>query len=269
MDPGPPNPGSALSPPSPPEHPPVVAAFDVDGTITVGGSVARFLAAVVGWRRVLQEGTRLLPLLVLGALRGGAWADRAKEQLFIATLAGQPAAGAEEAARRFAERHLARRGRPEVLAELERHRRAGHLVVLVSASPRLYVQRLAELLGADGAVATELAEEPAGTLSGRLAGPNCRGPEKARRLDQWLATRGMVGAELWAYGNSAGDRDLLARADHPVNVGRLGGLGRLRRFPRLPGPNRLPGPPGGVGCPRPSGTGVQRTAHDVGQTGGR
>ena len=34
----------------------------------------------------------------------------------------------------------------------------------------------------------------------------------------WLEERRWVHAEVWAYGDSAGDRELLARADHPVWV---------------------------------------------------
>ena len=38
---------------------------------------------------------------------------------------------------------------------------------------------------------------------------------------------------LWAYGNSAGDRELLEAADIGVDAGRLGRFGKLRRFRRL------------------------------------
>ena len=38
------------------------------------------------------------------------------------------------------------------------------------------------------------------------------------RLDAWLGARGLGNAELWAYGDSAGDRELLARADHATHV---------------------------------------------------
>ena len=57
-----------------------------------------------------------------------------------------------------------------------------------------------------------------GVLTGRLSGANCRGPEKARRVREWLAGAGLDGAELWAYGDSPGDAELLAMADHPVRV---------------------------------------------------
>jgi phosphoserine phosphatase len=50
-----------------------------------------------------------------------------------------------------------------------------------------------------------------------MAGENVRGPEKARRLEAWLD-----GATpfVWAYGDSSGDRELWARADRAVRLGR-------------------------------------------------
>jgi phosphatidylglycerophosphatase C len=54
-----------------------------------------------------------------------------------------------------------------------------------------------------------------GRCTGRLAGENCRGPEKARRLTELLAGRGAL---TWAYGDSSGDREMLAMARHPVRV---------------------------------------------------
>jgi phosphoserine phosphatase len=39
-----------------------------------------------------------------------------------------------------------------------------------------------------------------------------------RRLDAWLAASDLTDATVWAYGDSAGDRELLARADYPLFV---------------------------------------------------
>jgi phosphatidylglycerophosphatase C len=72
-------------------------------------------------------------------------------------------------------------------------------------------------------LATEMEVGPDGRLTGAIAGANVRGPEKARRLDEWLGGRGAV---VYAYGDSEGDDDLLARADHPVRVDRRGRLPR-------------------------------------------
>jgi phosphoserine phosphatase len=51
--------------------------------------------------------------------------------------------------------------------------------------------------------------------TGDLEGGNCRGPEKARRLARWLDGSA---AHVVAYGDSAGDRELLAAADVGVWV---------------------------------------------------
>ncbi len=88
--------------------------------------------------------------------------------------------------------------------------------MLVSASLSLYLEPFADAVGFDDVIATRL-EEDSGYLTGRLYGRNVRGPEKAARL------RGLLGpdlAELWAYGDSAGDRQLLEMADHPTWIRR-------------------------------------------------
>jgi phosphatidylglycerophosphatase C len=65
---------------------------------------------------------------------------------------------------------------------------------------------------------TRLARDPAGRLSGELDGRNCRGAEKPARVREHLAHDATGPVELWAYGDSHGDRELLALADHPVMV---------------------------------------------------
>ena len=62
-------------------------------------------------------------------------------------------------------------------------------------------------------------ERIANLVTGRLDGPNCRGPEKLRRLHEWLRGEELSDrAEIWAYGDSAGDRELLAGASRSFFV---------------------------------------------------
>ena len=244
--------------------PPVVAAFDFDGTLTDGGSVWRYLAALVGPVPVLRACVASAPLLAQAALVGGTAADRAKEALFTRTLAGLPADEARPRSRAFGLEHYRRHARADVRTRLERHRSLGHRIVIVSASPDLYVTAVGELLDADAVLATHLAVDGDGRLTGRYDGHNCRGEQKALRLRAWIDEHPGPGGErpyLWAYGNSAGDRHLLAAADTGVDVGRLGPLGKLRGFPRLadvaptdradpdprPGSGSVPGPGSGPG----------------------
>ena len=211
-----------------------VAAFDFDGTLTNGGSVVPFLISVRGHLAVGLALARTAPQLLHGALVSGRVADDAKELLFRRLLAGLPAEELERHGIEFARRHL-RRQRPEVQARLDWHRKQGHRVVVVSASPECYVAPAAELLGADGALATRLAVGGGHLLTGGYEGKNCRGSEKYARLVAWLRAEGLSTAGspqpvIWAYGNSRGDRRLLEAADVGVNAGRLGRFGALRRF---------------------------------------
>ena len=107
---------------------------------------------------------------------------------------------------------------PAMVTRLDQHRRAGHEIVAVSTSLTTYLTPLLQgRHGFDEVMAVGLAVGDDGRHTGEMLGPNVRGPEKAVVLRRWLAaTGGAEDVELWAYGNSSGDADLLAMADHPT-----------------------------------------------------
>jgi HAD superfamily hydrolase (TIGR01490 family) len=219
-------------------RPATVAAFDFDGTVTRGASTVPFLIEVRGLLPVALAIGRSLPKLVRAAIFSGSAADDYKEQLFVRLLRGTTDEELTRRGKTFAANHLRLRLRPEVRNRIEWHRARGHRVVLVSASLEHYVAPAGEILGVDGVLATRLAVDAAGIVSGRFDGKNCRGAEKYARVVGWLRANGLAGAGraqavLWAYGNSRGDAWLLGAADHAVDAGRLGQFGALRRFPSL------------------------------------
>jgi phosphatidylglycerophosphatase C len=211
---------------------PDVAAFDLDGTLTEGGSIFAFLAAVAGPRTVSAAVSSLAPRLVHAALVGGAVADTTKEQLFYRVLAGVSIDHIDEVSRTFAAHHVHQHLRSDVFRRYAWHQRRGDHLVIVSASLDSYVGHIGELLGADQVLATQLAVED-GRLTGGYEGRNCRGEEKLRRLQQWIDQLDEDAPRLWAYGNSRGDLRMLRAADIGVNVGRLGRWGKLSQFPGL------------------------------------
>jgi phosphatidylglycerophosphatase C len=213
---------------------PVVAAFDLDGTLTEGGSVILWLRRLAGTSKTFRAALRLIVPLTIGAVRSSQWADSAKERLFHALLAGRDVEQVARISREFALEHLEHEGRELLIERLDWHRAQGHDVVIVSASPQIYVDVMAETLKADGALGTRLAVDPLGKLTGSYLGKNCRGTEKMRRLSEWIESRHYPSEPvIYAYGNSRGDRRLLAGAAYPFNAGRLGRVGALRRFPRI------------------------------------
>jgi len=169
-------------------------------------------------------------LLLAQALAGGPRRDVAKAALLNRLLAGQPLEPLAAVAEAFADDVVARRLRPSMRHRLEWHRQAGHQIVIVSASPELYVAPIGRRLGVDAVLGTRLEVGPDGRLTGRLLGANCRGPEKVARLREWL---GAEPALLWAYGDSRGDTEMLAVAETAVRVGGRRRAGRDRAQGKL------------------------------------
>ncbi|HVW33779.1 MAG TPA: HAD-IB family hydrolase [Acidimicrobiia bacterium] len=207
-----------------------LAAFDLDGTLTRRDTLLPYLYRAVGrgraWRALLASS---LPLARAAAL-GGTHRDTAKAAVLGRVLAGVELAPLAEAAEAYADHVVAHGLRADVADRVRWHRTEGHELVLVSASPELYVAPIGRRLGFDDVLATRLEVDATGRLTGRLLGNNCRGPEKVARLRQW---RGDALALAYAYGDSSGDREMLA----------LAATGTLlpRRRP-VPPPARVPGP---------------------------
>jgi phosphatidylglycerophosphatase C len=130
-------------------------------------------------------------------------------------LAGQNVDELEAAAGVFADVVIKRGLRDHMVERVRSHRSQGHELVIVTASPELYVGPIGERLGFDAVLGTRLETDGDGHLTGRLDGRNCRGPEKVERLQAWL---GDGEAAIYAYGDSSGDRQLWEFADHAYRV---------------------------------------------------
>jgi phosphatidylglycerophosphatase C len=202
-----------------------VAAFDFDGTLIAGDSFSAFLIRLCGFPRF---GLALVTsLTTVFAARGFRFdRDATKADLVDRLLSGYPVEQMTPRADEHA-RQLVGRIRPGMRSRIEWHRAQGHRLLLVSASPVVYLEPLGRHLGFDAVMGTGLEISVDGRLSGRLEGANCRGQEKEIRVRNWLDAH-MDGrrVELWAYGDSSGDKELLAMADHPHRVSRWDGLRR-------------------------------------------
>ena len=202
-----------------------VAAFDFDGTLTRGDTLLPFLASALGWPRFAWALLRSSPWLVGHALRL-VRNDIAKARLFKAALQGVPTANVQRWAERWASEQLPgqlRNAQDPTMARLGWHQAAGHCCVMVSASPDIYLERAAEVLGFDGLICTQMEVELNGQglqaaeqLSGRMKTPNCHGQQKVIRLQAWLAERydpaTLANMTIYAYGDTAGDKPMLRMA---------------------------------------------------------
>lgn len=197
---------------------PLVAAFDVDGTLTRRDCVVPFLRTVGGTSGVVAGLLRRAHRVIPAAMRRDR--DGLKEIATAAVFSGRRADEVDAIGERFAERVRTSWLRADTSRTLGDHLRDGHHVVLVSASYGAYLRPLATALGVGDVVCTELAIEADGRCNGQLDGGNCRGAVKVIRLHRWLDANygGRANVELWAYGDSAGDRPMLDDADRAVWV---------------------------------------------------
>ncbi len=195
---------------------PVIAAFDFDGTLTRRDTFVPFLIRGLGWPRFLLALLRCSPWLTGYALRLLP-NHVAKARLMRATLTGRTTAEMQDWAAQWLAKDFPGQLRPWAMARLAFHQQAGHCCVLVSASPDIYLARVAAQLGFDALICTGM-EVEGDRLTGSMRMLNCHGEEKVLRLQAWLAQRfglaSFAGVELYAYGDTAGDKPMLRLARH-------------------------------------------------------
>jgi len=185
--------------------PRAIVAFDVDGTLTWTDTMSLFLRYIGGDR--FKSAIPDLATRALGVQAGLVERESLKMRALARFLGGWSVADADAAARDFVTDILPSVLRDDAMARLRSHVAEGHRVILVSAAPALYLRPWAQFLEIE-VVATRLLVQQ-NRLAGRLAGPNCRGEEKVRRLRAYTGVNGVIHS---AYGDSEGDRELLAAA---------------------------------------------------------
>ena len=182
-----------------------IYAYDFDGTLTIRDTLLEFICFACGTARFLLGFLLYSPLLVLMKLRLYS-NGKAKQKVFAHFFQGMAIDEFDALCQDFARthRHLLR---PEVVRQLEQALSEGSEVLVVSASIDNWVQPFfpkVKVLGTQIEVIN-------GCLTGRFLTPNCYGQEKVRRILALYPDRSEY--HLTAFGDSRGDREMLAFAD--------------------------------------------------------
>ena len=202
-------------------QPIVIAAFDFDGTLTQRDTLMPFLARGLGWPRFLLALARCSPWLAAFAL-SLIPNHVAKQKLLLATLKDKTTAEMQDWTNRWLAKDFPGQLQDWTMARLAEHRSQGHLCVMVSASPDIYLKSVSRQLGFDALLCTELAVVD-GQLTGLVKTPNCHGEQKVQRLKDWMTERFGVdsGAKvMYAYGDTSGDKPMLRLAEHAFYRGK-------------------------------------------------
>ena len=213
-----------------------LAVFDLDGTLIRGDS---FIPFVVGYARSRR---RIRPLLTLpvwvGLYAARLLADhRAKQRVLVSFFRGEPRTVVAEYATEFTRQWIMPRIVEPIHSRLTWHLSLGHRVILLSASPDIYVEAVGNALGIDEVICTRIRGTP-NHWDGTLDGLNCKGDEKLNRLWRHLGTKTWP-AETYAYGDSQSDLPVLRWARHGFLVNRQG---RMQSVDPLTKKDNLPLP---------------------------
>jgi HAD superfamily hydrolase (TIGR01490 family) len=194
------------------------AFFDLDKTLLPGSSLFP-LARELFRRKIFTAGdlVRLaadqVAFRVMGT-EGQSRIERVRDAS-LEVAKGRPRSEIIELGRSVAREELLPRLYPQAVELLARHKLAGREVYICSSSPQDYLVILARELGVDGVVGTR-AEVVDGRYTGRLDGPLCHDLEKARRVGELAAGRGIDLARSFAYSDSFSDLPMLELVGNPV-----------------------------------------------------
>jgi HAD superfamily hydrolase (TIGR01490 family) len=196
-----------------------LALFDLDGTLLPGDSDHAFGEFLVA--EGIADGA------AFKARNDGFFIDYQAGRLDIAAYIdfitadwrGLPADAAAALQARYIERVIRPMLRPAAQALVQRHRAAGDLLALVTATNDFVTRPIAALFGVPHLIATELARDAQGCVTGAIAGTPSFREGKIARVEAWLAAQGRTLAgfeQSFFYSDSTNDLPLLERVSHPV-----------------------------------------------------
>jgi HAD superfamily hydrolase (TIGR01490 family) len=202
-----------------PTESPIIAFFDVDNTLLRGASA--FHLAKAARRMGLLRPAEIVrfiwhqtTFLFVGEndRHLGSIKDRALE-----LIEGFKVSEMVELANDVFVRDIESRLWPATVELAREHLAKGHQVWLISATPQIVGQVIAERLGLTGALGTRFQEKDA-VFTGAFDGPVLHGEEKAVAAKALATEVGANLADCWAYSDSRNDIPLLSVVGHRVVV---------------------------------------------------
>jgi len=186
-----------------------IVAFDFDGTITTKDTLFEFIKFTKGKYKLLWGLVLYSPLLVLSIINLFS-RSKTKELLFSHFYKGTSLKQFNKWGEGFIN-YLSPLIRPGAIEEIKKELKNESVVLIISASLENWILPWAVTQGIHIVISTRPEIDDAEKLTGNFASLNCSGQEKVNRLLELFPERNSY--ELWAYGDSKGDKQLIEFAD--------------------------------------------------------
>jgi len=187
-----------------------IAFFDFDGTITKKDTLIDFIKYSVGERNYYLGMFVNLPMLLRFKLKLLP-NDEAKQRLLAYFFGNWSEDRFKEAAYNYSLNEIDKIVKKSALEKIDRHKKDGDMVVVVSASLECWLKPWCEKENLD-LICTKMRFDE-GKVSGRFLGKNCHGQEKANRIKENFDLKEFD--KIYAYGDSSGDRQMLELSSYP------------------------------------------------------
>lgn len=187
-----------------------LAIFDFDGTITYKDTFLEFMKFYKGRMFFYSGFARLSP--IMGMFMCKLIPNyKAKEAALSHFFKGEDIAEFNNKCQMFCDAIVPGLIIPKALEAIIAHQESGDRTVVISASAENWLAPWCKKYNLE-LIATKL-EVKGGKITGKLLGQNCYGEEKECRLKSFLEITDYD--EIFVYGDSPGDKNILKLATHP------------------------------------------------------
>jgi len=185
-----------------------LALFDFDGTITTKDTLVGFIQYAAGKKAYYLGLLKLSPMLTAYTLKLIPNYE-AKERMIAHFFQGWDSIEFQSLANRYSLEEIDKITRPQAIQQIRWHQEQKDKVVIVSASMECWLKAWCEQYNID-LLSTRL-EVRDQKITGKFATKNCHGVEKVQRIKERYNLKEYN--KIYGYGDSSGDKALLALAD--------------------------------------------------------
>lgn len=187
-----------------------IAIFDFDGTITKKSTTYFFLKFIYGTSFITKSASQMHSLFLYYCKIIDI--DQLNQIIAKSFFKGLSKDYLYHQGKVFSENILPNLIKESAFQQIKWHKNQGHYCILATSAYNIYIDHWSKQNGFDNLVSTKIEFNGEGLATGYLDGKSCYGAEKLKRVIEVIGKEPKI---IYAYGDSAGDKEILDYATHP------------------------------------------------------